>query len=278
MQRSREQVFQGEWSLLIDNSHDYDRPVSNNWFQQVSTPPVGKTVRIRAAVRTEKATAANVCLQCWSADGGMIGFASTPPLRGSHDWKAVFSGPVRIPEGTKHVVVRAALTGTGRVWFDDVSVQVVDLENAAASPVLVAARPQDSTERPLSNGQVGSATSPSKNVRGICVLSSRIGKDVSPGQIVAFARSCRLNLVVIDFAWISHHWPQTTDAAVDLAGQLQDAGIEVMLMYRPRVMDRREADVHYLPGADIAESDSRLSLDFVTKIRSAGVPTGAADC
>lgn len=256
MQRSDQHVLKGKWSLLIENRYDYERPVSNNWFQQILDPPRGATVSIAAAVRTQGVTAANVCVQCWSASGQMIGFASTPVLKGDQDWKTVASEPMRVPENTHRMIVRASLTGTGSVWFDELSLLSGSRDEAQGSPELVFATKSvdDGTESSSAvDGEQGA-------VRGISVLASRIEKDFTRKQILEFAKSCRLNLVVIDFAWITHHWPRTTDAAVALAEQLQDSGIDVMLMFRPRVLHTREADVSYLPVGNTG--GARPNLDF----------------
>ena len=82
----------------------------------------------------------------------------------------------------------------------------------------------------------GTNLSAGENYRGISVLSSSIGKDVPGERVVALAKSCRLNLVVIDFAWITHHWPRTTDDCVELADRLQSEGVNVALMFRPRTL------------------------------------------
>jgi hypothetical protein len=80
--------------------------------------------------------------------------------------------------------------------------------------------------------------------RGIAVLSSNVSGDVS-GEILAFTESCRINLVVIDFAWVTHHWPRTDLAAVEkLCSALRRRGVEVAAMYRPRVLRPGEASVH----------------------------------
>ena len=260
MRRSDDDPFKGRWSLQIENTHDYERPVANNWCQPISDPPVGKKVTIAAAMRTEKATAANVCLQCWSANGRMVGFASTPVLKGTRQWETVSSEPLRIPEGTHRIIVRAALTGTGSVWFDEIEIAVLidDVETSEPSQ-LVSARP-DADQVRASDAADSTSELPTDSVRGICVIASQIGKEVSPKKIIDFVTSCRLNLVVIDFAWITHHWPRTTDAAVDLARRLQDSGVKVMLMYRPRVLNEDQADVHYLANQN--SDNSRPSLDF----------------
>jgi len=114
-------------SLAIVNEHDYPEPVSNNWSQALQDVPAGKTIVLRAYVRTEGAEAANVCVQCWDRTSKrMLAYGSTPVFRGDQDWTRAKTQPVVVPPETASVVVRAALTGKGGAWFDDVSVEVVE--------------------------------------------------------------------------------------------------------------------------------------------------------
>ncbi len=126
MGRATEHVHSGDAALFIRNTADYEQQVSNNWAQQLRYVPRGQAVRVRGWVRTEDADAANICVQCWGPDGQtMIGFASTPVIKGTSDWRRVTSDRLVVPEDTAQVIVRAALTGKGRVDFDDVALEIV---------------------------------------------------------------------------------------------------------------------------------------------------------
>jgi hypothetical protein len=117
----------GKYSLAIANEHEYKQKVSNNWAQNLDSVPTGKTIRLEAWLRTEDAEAANVCVQCWSDEPEkMLAFASTPVVRGTQDWTSVRSREIIVPEETKRIAVRAALTGQGKAWFDDLSLKIVD--------------------------------------------------------------------------------------------------------------------------------------------------------
>jgi hypothetical protein len=126
MERTDETCHSKKYSLLIANSHQYEKKVSNNWAQKITDVPVGQAVRIEAWMRTENAEAVNVCVQCWDAETkNMLGFASTPVMRGEQKWTRVRSNPVVVPPNTESIIVRAALTGLGKAWFDDLSLKVV---------------------------------------------------------------------------------------------------------------------------------------------------------
>ena len=117
-------------SLLIANNHQYESSVSNNWYQFIPVSRLNLTsaasVQLSAKIRTENASATNVCVQFWSSDHELVGFTSTPILRGTNRWQVIQSPKIRVPNGTKHLVVRSALTGIGKAWFRDV--MLVELE------------------------------------------------------------------------------------------------------------------------------------------------------
>jgi hypothetical protein len=129
MERTVDGPHSGSACLFIANTADYKQPVSNNWAQQLRYIPKGRTVQLRCYIRTENAEAANVCVQCWGPSGeSLIGFASTPVLKGTRDWTESHSDRLTVPPETTILMVRAALTGKGRAFFDDVSLDIVGPE------------------------------------------------------------------------------------------------------------------------------------------------------
>ena len=124
----------GAASLAISNTHDYPQPVSNNWAQSLQEVPRGRAIALTASIRTEGAEAANVCVQCWDESNRMLAYGSTPVFRGDQEWVRAKADPVVVPPATARVVVRAALTGKGAAWFDDLSVEVVEPSNPPTAP------------------------------------------------------------------------------------------------------------------------------------------------
>ena len=126
MWRDASNCHAGKGCLAISNQHQYDKPVSNNWAQELQDVPRGRKIRLSAYIRTEDADAANACVQCWSEDGkNMLAFASTAVFRGSDDWMPARSREIVVPPETASITVRLALTGRGKAFFDDVSLEVV---------------------------------------------------------------------------------------------------------------------------------------------------------
>lgn len=114
----------GKACLAISNQHEYDSPVANNWGQKILEIPAGKTVRLATYIRTEDARKANVCVQCWADNGTrLVAFASTSVFSGTNGWTHAEADDLVVPSETTLMIVRAALMGTGKVYFDDVSLE-----------------------------------------------------------------------------------------------------------------------------------------------------------
>jgi hypothetical protein len=128
--RDTENVHSGKYSLAISNTHKYERTVCNNWAQNLQNVFSGSVINVSAYIKTEAADSVNVCIQCWALESGkMLAFTSTNILRGDSNWVFLESPPVLVPAGTVRITVRAVLTGTGKVWFDDISINTIDVSN-----------------------------------------------------------------------------------------------------------------------------------------------------
>jgi len=104
---------------------------------------------------------------------------------------------------------------------------------------------------------------PNKSYRGIAFLSSNISNSISLDEVRDFVSNCDLDFVVIDFAWITYHWPQTDLAAVEqLAAGLVNNGVQVAAMYRPRALSPSDAPIHYARNCDGTIDPSHNHLCF----------------
>ncbi|MHC5038523.1 MAG: DNRLRE domain-containing protein [Planctomycetota bacterium] len=112
-------------------------------------------------------------------------------------------------------------------------------------------------------GASGPELKAGKAYRGVAFLSSAIGRDVSVKEIETFVAECKIDFVVIDYAWITAHWERTDGKTVDgLAKKLQRRGVVVAAMYRPRALYPRDAQVHFARNRDGTLPKSHLSLCF----------------
>lgn len=117
----------GSKSVHIENTHIYDESVSNNWAQTINLIPLDRTVELTGWVKTIEAESVVMVIQCWNENREMVAFGTTQTttnITGTTDW-TMYTASVNIPKDTESIIVRLALTGTGQVWFDDVSLEVI---------------------------------------------------------------------------------------------------------------------------------------------------------
>lgn len=140
MYRDTQNAHSGKFSLAILNTHKYDQTVCNNWAQDLQGVSTGEVIKVSAYIKTENANSVNVCMQCWGLDNSekMLAFTSTNILRGNNNWILLESPPIVVPARTAKVTVRAVLTGLGKVWFDDLSVNIIDMSNEISSNISTA--------------------------------------------------------------------------------------------------------------------------------------------
>jgi hypothetical protein len=97
--------------------------------------------------------------------------------------------------------------------------------------------------------------------RGVAVLASTVGHEHSLAELESFVRACRLDHVVVDFAWVTHHFARSDLAAIEkLARRLRAQGVHVAAMYRPRALRPDGIDVRFARDASgqIAEHHNQL--------------------
>lgn len=121
----------GNAALHIANTHMYPQMVCNNWTQTIPFELAGRTVKITAWVKTEDAESVYVCVQGFRDLVNMTSYGSTEIIKGTHDWMRIESKAFSIADGVTMTTIRAVLTGTGRVWFDDLKVEIVGDEEMA---------------------------------------------------------------------------------------------------------------------------------------------------
>ena len=218
--RVTDRFYSPSASLLIECGPAEEEPVSTNWAQRIEHPPSGKTVRLTARVRTEAADAVNVCVQAWdgsAAQSSLVGFASTPVLTGDNDWALLELRPLVLPHSTQLVIVRAALTGKGKAWFDDIHLIVDD--GGGAGP---AARASFGHAVRSGEGRAASRTAVCaddlvKLVQGRIVRASSLVKDAA---IIAYLPD-----------WHHNHvdWFAVCDGGFSGEGPLAQGGVRALL-------------------------------------------------
>ncbi|MBN1256356.1 MAG: hypothetical protein JXA52_01480, partial [Planctomycetes bacterium] len=115
------------------------------------------------------------------------------------------------------------------------------------------------------NKVIFSTLDPDQPYKGVAFLASKIGADIKTNEILAFVRTRKMNLVIIDFAWITYHWERSRFKSInDLIRNLKKEGVEIAFMYRPRVLKPSEADVHFAknPDGKIATHHNNLCFAY----------------
>jgi hypothetical protein len=151
----------------------------------------------------------------------MVGFASTPVITGDHDWTLLESNPLVLPRSTTLVVVRAALTGAGKAWFDEIHLFIDDTAEAASglSP--------PSGDRAVSAGETG------RDTRRLAeeVAREDLGKLVK-GRIVGASPLVK-DATIIGYLpdWAHNHvdWFAICDGTISRDSSIPSGGVRALL-------------------------------------------------
>ncbi len=134
VESSQENVFHGEWSVLMTGEPESGSKAFGNLMQSIdATPFLGKRIRFRAYVCTKDLSSQGQA-QLWvridrKAVGGgpaMGAFDNMQdrPIRGS-EWKP-YEIVLDVADDAKQVVLGAILIGAGKAWIDKASFEVVE--------------------------------------------------------------------------------------------------------------------------------------------------------
>lgn len=121
-----EVVHSGNRSVSINNTHIYGEVVSNNWYQRASAVPKNQRIELSGWIKTIDAESVVMVIRCEDKNAVLVGFATTQTkseINGTNDWKKHTTSLI-VPSDTEQIRVLLALTGTGQVWFDDVTLVV----------------------------------------------------------------------------------------------------------------------------------------------------------
>ncbi|MEA1992814.1 MAG: transglutaminase domain-containing protein [Euryarchaeota archaeon] len=129
--------YEGQTSISITNTNaTSDFPFS--WGQSIDSFPVNKKLIIHGQIKTEDVSKDGVVAICVRAEGEeleVVEFATTPQtdlFAGTHNWTEVKTSLVA-PEEAKVILVMPFLSGTGKVWFDDIQLIVGEEAESEAS-------------------------------------------------------------------------------------------------------------------------------------------------
>lgn len=121
-----EVVHSGNRSVSINNTHIYDEIVSNNWYQTAGVVPKNQRIELSGWIKTLDAESVVMVIRCEDKNDELVGFATTQTkleINGTNEWMKHTTSLI-VPSDTEQIRVLLALTGTGQVWFDDVTLVV----------------------------------------------------------------------------------------------------------------------------------------------------------
>lgn len=101
-----------------------------NWMQEIAKDvPVGKKIKMTGFIKTKNVKGvAPIGIQCWNIKTNkMIKFGTTQlsqPISGTTNWKKV-TVEMDVPKETDKMRILCMLSGTGKVWFDEVKIIVL---------------------------------------------------------------------------------------------------------------------------------------------------------
>jgi murein DD-endopeptidase MepM/ murein hydrolase activator NlpD len=93
---------------------------------------------------------------------------------------------------------------------------------------------------------------------GFAVLASSIGDSLSVEELLRVVDAHGTREVVVDWAWITHHWPRTRwEDVARLVDTLNQRGVRVAAMYRPRLLQAPD-----VPTQTKADGSNALSHGY----------------
>jgi uncharacterized protein (TIGR03067 family) len=227
--RADDVAHSGEASFAIANEHEYEQRVCNNWAQQIEEVPHRQSLRFSGYVKTDNAENVNLCVQCWGPEGRqMLGFGSTEIIHGSRDWTLVQTQPILVPEASESIIVRAVLTGTGRVWFDDLVLSVVEDEPPASSLNRTSGLQNGGAEQAVDGEPVPwfAAQAPAEGLRMWRALDERYSGQAS----LAIANEHEYTQTVHN-NWTQTIWDPPTGEIVQFCAQVKTRDAEAVSLF-----------------------------------------------
>lgn len=114
------------YAAMLHNPEPYPKEPANNWSQVLLAPLEGKELLIAGNIRTQDATEASLWIQCFQKDPPRVLAAATTstdtPVYGNTDWTPV-EMKLKVPQGTRFLILRCVLQGRGTAWFDTLRVE-----------------------------------------------------------------------------------------------------------------------------------------------------------
>lgn len=125
--RADSTAHDGYYSAMLYTPTPYANDPMNNWSQVVYDNLIGVELELTGNIRTENVTEAALWIQCFSKKRSRILATATSSsdfyLIGTQGWTQVRT-EITPPKNTDFIVVRCIIQGSGKAWFDTLSLSV----------------------------------------------------------------------------------------------------------------------------------------------------------
>lgn len=122
--------YTGNKSILIESKLKKVKSEFATIIQSIDAEQfIEKRIRFSGYVKTEKAKSASLWMRVDGFNGNTLQFDNMDKreIKGSNDWKK-YNVVLDVPTGSKSIVLGSFLAGSGKAWFDNFKVEVVDKE------------------------------------------------------------------------------------------------------------------------------------------------------
>lgn len=113
---------------------DRGEPVSAFIYQRIETVSMDKKLVFNSYIKTVNADAAFISLELYDMNDSLLTVTNTDLIEGTNDWTYCTTWLRTQNENIKYMLVKCALEGRGKVWFDKLELYPIE----AASKYLLA--------------------------------------------------------------------------------------------------------------------------------------------
>lgn len=105
---------------------DRGEPVSIFIYQRIENVPMDKKLVFNSYIKTVNADAAFISLELYDQNDSLLTLTNTDLIEGTNDWTYCTTWLRTQNEHIKYMLVKCALEGRGKVWFDKLELYPVE--------------------------------------------------------------------------------------------------------------------------------------------------------
>lgn len=136
---SDENQKEGTHSFHISSEEkffDRGEPVSVFIYQRISKVPINKKLVFNAYIKTHDVDAAFISLELYDGNDSLLTVTNTDLIEGTTEWTYCTTWLRTQNKNIKYMLVKCALEGRGKVWFDKLELYPVEAAPKYFSPTV----------------------------------------------------------------------------------------------------------------------------------------------